>query len=193
MCGRFGIVDVQHIGERFQLYLDLDLSDVQPRYNAAPTQRLPVITEEAGQRRLEPMTWGPVPSWAKDRTRPVINARAEGIQEKPTFRAPFRRQRCLIPASFFYEWMATGSGKRPYLIRPADQALFAFAGLYDVRHDPMAGDLPSFAIITTEPNALVRRSTTIYVLRCQGGHCRVGEEQPRRNRTAGGVGDEVGR
>jgi putative SOS response-associated peptidase YedK len=155
MCGRFGITDVQHIGERFQFSLDLDLSDLRPRYNAAPTQRLPVITEQAGQRQLDVMTWGLVPSWAKDRTRPVINARAEGIQDKPTFRAPFRRQRCLIPASFFFEWETAGTAKQPYLIRPTDQALFAFAGLYDVRHDPVAGDLHSFTIITTEPNELV--------------------------------------
>lgn len=155
MCGRYGITDVQHIGERFQLYLDLDLADVPPRYNAAPTQRLPVITERDGQRRLEAMTWGLVPAWAKQGAKPVINARAEGIQDKPTFQTPFRRQRCLIPASFFYEWQAAGKAKQPYLIRPTDQALFAFAGLYDVRSDPAAGDLRSFAIITTEPNALM--------------------------------------
>lgn len=155
VCGRFGVTDVQHIGERFQLYLDLDLSGVQPRYNAAPTQQLPVVTGRDGTRRLETMTWGLVPAWAKDRTRPVINARSEGIQDKPTFRAPFKRQRCLIPASFFYEWMATGKAKRPYLIRPTDQELFAFAGLYDVHHDPVASDLHSFTIVTTEANALV--------------------------------------
>jgi putative SOS response-associated peptidase YedK len=155
MCGRFGVTDVQHIGERFRLSLDLDLSNVQPRYNAAPTQRLPVITERDGERRLEAMTWGLVPAWAKDRARPVINARAEGIQDKPTFGAPFRRQRCLVPATYFFEWQAAGKVKRPYLIRPTDQALFAFAGLYDVRHDPVVGDLHSFAIVPTEPNAPV--------------------------------------
>jgi putative SOS response-associated peptidase YedK len=154
VCGRYGVTDVQHIGERFRLYLDLDLSDVQPRYNAAPTQRLPVVTERDGARRLETMTWGLVPSWAKDRTRPMINARAEGIREKPTFRTPFKRQRCLVPASFFYEWQAAGKSKRPYLIRPTDQSLFAFAGLYDVHRDPAVGDTYRFAIVTTEPNAL---------------------------------------
>lgn len=155
MCGRFGVADVQHIGERFQLYLDLDLADLRPRYNAAPTQRLPVVIERDGARRLETMTWGLVPSWAKDRTRPMINARAEGIQDKPTFRTPFKRQRCLVPASFFYEWQAAGKSKRPYLIRPTDQELFAFAGLYDIHHDPVVGDLRSFTIVTTEANGLV--------------------------------------
>jgi putative SOS response-associated peptidase YedK len=154
MCGRFGVTDVQHIGERFRLSLDLDLSNVQPRYNAAPTQRLPVITERDGERRLEAMTWGLVPAWAKDRARPVINARAEGIQDKPTFRTPFRRRRCLIPASFFFEWQAAGTARRPYLIRPTDQALFAFAGLSDGHRDPVGGALQRFAVITTEPNAL---------------------------------------
>ncbi len=152
MCGRFGITDVQHIGERFQLYLDLNLSDIPPRYNAAPTQMLPVITEHDGQRQLQTMKWGLVPSWAKDRTRPMINARAEGIQDKPTFRTPFKRQRCLVPATHFFEWQTIGKKKQPFLIRPTDQPLFAFAGLYDVHHDPALGDLYSFSIITTEAN-----------------------------------------
>jgi len=152
MCGRFGITDVQHIGERFQLYLDLDLSDIPPRYNAAPTQMLPVITERDGQRHLQQMKWGLVPSWAKDRTRPMINARAEGIQDKPTFRTPFKRQRCLVPATHFFEWQTIGKKKQPYLIRPTDQSLFAFAGLYDVHYHPALGDLYSFSIITTEAN-----------------------------------------
>ena len=153
MCGRYGITDVQHIGERFQAYLDLDLSESTPRYNAAPTQGLPVITERDGQRHLRQMQWGLVPMWAKDRTRPMINARAEGIQEKPTFRTPFNRQRCLVPATHFFEWQKVA--KQPYLIRPTDQPLFAFAGLYDVHFDPAIGDLYSFAIVTTEANALV--------------------------------------
>ncbi|HEV7216741.1 MAG TPA: SOS response-associated peptidase, partial [Chloroflexota bacterium] len=142
------------IGERFQLYLDLDLSDIPPRYNAAPTQMLPVITERDGQRRLQAMKWGLVPSWAKDRTRPMINARAEGIQDKPTFRTPFKRQRCLVPATHFFEWQTVRKMKQPYLIRPTDQPLFAFAGLYDVHYDPVLGDLHSFSIITTEANAV---------------------------------------
>jgi putative SOS response-associated peptidase YedK len=100
------------------------------------------------------MTWGLVPSWAEDRTRPVINARAEGIQDTPTFRTPFRRRRCLVPATFFYEWATVGKAKHPYLIRPTDQALFAFAGLYGVHYDPAVGDMDRFAIVTTEPNEL---------------------------------------
>lgn len=154
MCGRYGITDVQHIGERFQFYLNLDLSDIPPRYNAAPTQILPVITERDGRRHLQTMKWGLVPSWARDRTRPMINARAEGIQDKPTFRTPFKRQRCLVPATHFFEWQTIGKMKQPYLIRPTDQPLFAFAGLYDVHHDPTFGDLYSFSIITTEANEL---------------------------------------
>ncbi len=155
LCGRYGITDVQHIGERFQLYLDLDLSNVQPRYNAAPTQFLPVIHQPDGQRHAKTMKWGPVPTWAKDRTRPMINARSEGIQDKPTFRTPFKRQRCLVPATHLFEWKAIGNSKKPYLIRPTDQSPFAFAGLYDVHHDPAVGDLYSFAIVTTEPNGLI--------------------------------------
>lgn len=157
MCGERR--HVQHIGERFQLYLDLDLSGIRPRYNAAPTQVLPVVTERDGQRHLQQMKWGLVPSWAKDRTRPMINARAEGIQEKPTFRTPFKRQRCLVPATHFFEWQTNGKVKQPSLIRPTDLPLFAFAGLYDVHHDPAIGDLYTFSIITTAAN---ERTAPIY-------------------------------
>ena len=82
----------------------------------------------------------------------MINARAEGIQDKPTFRTPFKRQRCLAPATHFFEWQTVGKQKQPYLIRPTDQPVFAFAGLYDVHHDQALGDLHSFSIITTEAN-----------------------------------------
>lgn len=155
MCGRYGIADVQHIGERFRFSLDLDLTGIAPRYQAAPTQRLPVITERDGQRQLAVMAWGFLPSWAKDRTRPLINARAESIQEKPTFRTAFRQTPCLIPATHFFEWQAIGKEKRPYLIRPTDQALFAFAGISAPHADPSGGERWRFAIITTVPNELM--------------------------------------
>jgi len=100
------------------------------------------------------MKWGLVPAWAKDRTWPMINAQAEGIQDKPTFWTPFRQQRCLIPATHFFEWKADGRGKQPYLIRTTDQPRFAFASLYDVHYDSADGDLYRFSIVTTEPNAL---------------------------------------
>jgi len=78
--------------------------------------------------------------WAKGRTRPPINARAEGIREKPTFRTAFRRTPCLIPATHCFQWRAVGKDKQPYLIRPTDQALFAFAGIYAPHADPSGGE-----------------------------------------------------
>jgi len=103
------------------------------------------------------MQWGLIPSWSKEpRVQfSTINARAETISKSPVFRGPFKSQRCLVPASGFYEWRQTGQGKQPYCIRLNDGELFAFAGLYDVWHDPAGNELYSYTIITTTPNGLV--------------------------------------
>ena len=153
MCGRYGIVDPQFIGEHFQLYLELP--DLVPRYNAAPSQRLPVIVQQDGNRRLDMMRWGLVPGWAKDTAKSLINARAEAIDTKPSFRAAFRRGRCLVPASHFFEWATTPAGKVPHCIRVTDAPLFAFAGLYDVHRDADGRAVAGFAIVTTEQNELM--------------------------------------
>ena len=154
MCGRYVLHhSAQEVQARFGLVTSL--SEVSPRYNAAPTQQLPVIVARGEARRLEWMRWGLVPSWAKEINPAVstFNARAEGISEKPMYRGPIRRQRCLVPADGFYEWRAAGKHKQPYFIHRADDALFAFAGLYDRYRQPDGTDLWSYTIITTEPNA----------------------------------------
>jgi len=84
-----------------------------PHYNAAPSQYLPVIVRQNGTRRPERMRWGLLPAWAGDRAKPLINARAESIDIRPSFRAAFRRGRCLVPASHFFEWMKTPTGTTP--------------------------------------------------------------------------------
>src|SRR5262245_41418956 len=133
MCGRYGFTTPDKLTKRY--YNDLVLppaaESLRPRYNIAPSQVVPVITAE---HKLALMQWGLVPFWAREgvRIQPQINARAEGIEEKATFRKAFRTQRCLIPASFFYEWTHTGDAKIPYLFKLKTEEIFSFAGIYDV-------------------------------------------------------------
>jgi putative SOS response-associated peptidase YedK len=100
------------------------------------------------------LRWGLVPSWSKD-GKPFINARGESVATKPTFRAPFRRQRCLILADGYYEWKAAGKVKQPYFYHLRDDQPFAFAGLWDRWHGPK-GVVETCAIITTEANELAK-------------------------------------
>lgn len=155
MCGRFTIAIAVGWQERFQL-------KEQPfplplRFNIAPTQYVPIIVSESPNRAVM-MQWGLIPSWAKDSKigAKLINARAETLHERPAFRAPLKSKRCLVPATGFYEWKKTAMARIPYYIHRKDNALFAFAGLYDVWRSPETTEnLFTFTIITTEPNALV--------------------------------------
>ena len=155
MCGRFTLtVDKVLIAQRFDL--SLEGWDWLPRYNIAPTQSCLAIIEENGQHRILPLTWGLIPHWSKNKKPdfPLINARAETIQIKPAFRELFQRKRCLIPADGFYEWDKTNTNKIPYRITLENQALFAFAGLWDT-WESKQGRVNTFTIITTTSNALV--------------------------------------
>lgn len=133
-----------------------------PRYNIAPTQ--PVLAVRAGAGGAAEATflrWGLVPSWAKDIDigAHTINARAETVAEKPAFRTAFRRRRCLIPASGFYEWLVAADGKgpkQPCWIAMADGAPFSFAGLWETWESPDGEALHSCGIVTTVANATLR-------------------------------------
>jgi putative SOS response-associated peptidase YedK len=116
---------------------------------------MPIITGQPPQ--LEPMLWGLVPGWSRDRTRryPTINARAETVAERPDFRSALRYRRCLVPASGFYEWRKARRGKQPYYIHLPGEPLFAFAGLWDHWYDPNGDELRTYTIITTTANALM--------------------------------------
>jgi putative SOS response-associated peptidase YedK len=161
MCGRY-----THLFQWRQLHRLMTLVsppwEFSPRYNVAPTQSAPVVRAEPAGRRVDPMRWGLIPSWASDVSigSRLINARAETIAEKPAFRSAFKSRRCLVPVSGFYEWKAIPGEKRkqPHYIRPsADDDLFFFAGLWE-RWSPKdgAGDpIESFTIITTQPNELM--------------------------------------
>jgi putative SOS response-associated peptidase YedK len=128
----------------------LALPDVPPSYNVAPTQPVPVVRLADGRREAAVVRWGLVPSWSRD-GRPFINAMAETAHEKPTFRAAFKRRRCLVVADGYFEWAGTGRAKQPYLFRLAGGEPFAFAGLWERWQD-----VEGCAILTTAANALSR-------------------------------------
>ena len=199
MCGRYTLtVAAGDLAERFGVTVP---ERYEPRYNAAPRQELPVIRSgvdvddehergertatdgcgrvggdggDAGDRELAFCEWGLVPSWVdepEDATH-SINARSETVREKRTFRGAFERQRCLVPADGFYEWVERGGGKQPYRVTLSEESVFAMAGLYEVWEGEVAqaslaafgadGDdddrrkrVESFTVLTTEPNDVV--------------------------------------
>jgi putative SOS response-associated peptidase YedK len=156
MCGRYSLPDPGDIPIRFKgTRVGYDL---KPRYNAAPSQDLPVIVND-GNTHVELMRWGLVPFWAKDIKigYKMINARAETLQEKPSFRKALAMQRCIVPAGGFFEWKKVDSEKVPYYIFLKNKQLFGFAGLYDVWHDKQGKELKTYTIITTQPNSLVAK------------------------------------
>ncbi|MGI4787694.1 MAG: SOS response-associated peptidase [Janthinobacterium lividum] len=157
MCGRFTLYhSTEEIAERFEAD---EVLETEARYNIAPTQDIAVVTQN-GTRHLSNYYWGLIPSWAKDPAigSRMINARAETLAEKPSFRTALTRRRCLIPADGFYEWQAAPSGtkaaKTPMYLHRKDSGLFAFAGLWDEWHTPDGSPLRSCTIITTTPNAV---------------------------------------
>jgi putative SOS response-associated peptidase YedK len=156
MCGRYAIVLTGDGSLQRRFSLEEVPEAPAPRFNVAPTQTLPVITRNSPN-RMEMMRWGLVPSWAKDMSigSRMINARAETVAEKPAFRRLLRSQRCLVPASGFYEWKREGDGKTPHFIHLPDEPLFAFAGLYDIWRDPDGQAVKTYTILTTAPNDLM--------------------------------------
>jgi len=160
MCGRFTyLLSWSEIVALYGLTAVTEMApDWKPRFNAAPTQTMPVIRlNAAGKRELAALRWGLVPSWSKDPAMgaKLINARAETVAEKPAFRSAFKLRRCLVPADGFYEWRKLpGGGKQPYRITMADGAPFAFAGLWE-RWSKGPEPLETFTIITTTANSLV--------------------------------------
>lgn len=155
MCGRFTLTAAtKKLAEAFAGYQIP--AELPPRYNIAPTQPVAVIANN-GQRRLEFFQWGLIPAWAKDPTigNRMINARAETLAEKPTFKNAYKRRRCLVLADGFFEWQKVNGGKTPMYIRLASGEPFAFAGLWESWHGPADSPLLSCTIITTTPNALL--------------------------------------
>jgi putative SOS response-associated peptidase YedK len=159
MCGRFGLSATP---EQLALLLDIapgDIPKMSPRYNIAPSTLTPIVRHNAeGGRRVHPVRWGLVPSWAKALKigHRMINARAETVAQKPAFRSAFKRRRCLVLTDGFYEWKPTPEGKQPHHFGLADDSPFALAGLWERwQPDEDADPLDTFTIVTTEANPVV--------------------------------------
>jgi putative SOS response-associated peptidase YedK len=161
MCGRYTLssTDPARIRARFGLDESAELAE-EPRYNIAPTDPVLAIRRTAdGGRQAGRLRWGLVPGrWAERRSGPpLINARAETLRTQPAFAESFRERRCLIPADGFYEWRNDERGKTPVWISRPDGDLFAFAGLWaELPQRDGSGALHSCAIVTCEPNGLIR-------------------------------------
>ena len=157
MCGRYSLfANKETLAERF----DLDLFDGfewQERYNIAPSQNLFAIVKSGTGNRAGLLKWGLVPSWAKDPKigNKMINARAETVDQKPSFKQLLKRRRCLIVADGFYEWKREGAARQPFRFQMKTKEPFAFAGLWD-RWESNDEIIHSCTIITTNPNPLVQ-------------------------------------
>ncbi len=159
MCGRFAFYSPT---EATAALFDVSVvRQVKPRYNIAPTQDIAAVRVGADDsRELTLLRWGLVPFWAKEPSigNRMINARAETVAEKPSFRAAYRHRRCLILADGFYEWRKEGDVKAPYYISLASGEPFAFAGLWEDWHARDTGEvLQTTAIITTAANAFMNQ------------------------------------
>jgi putative SOS response-associated peptidase YedK len=176
MCGRYATARArQELIEEFQVQLDATEDAIRPDYNVAPTKTVPAVLTRPPQdgpgtaesaapegerepvRQLRALRWGLVPSWAKDVKigNRLINARAETVHEKPSFRRAFAKRRCLLPADGFYEWYTTERegqkpAKQPFFIRPKDGAVMAMAGLYELWRSPEDEWLWTCTVLTTE-------------------------------------------
>lgn len=162
MCGRFtNKITWQELVELYDIHNIAFRPNLPPRYNIAPTQTVPIVRASGEGPELALMRWGLLPSWAKDIKLgyKLINARAETVTEKPSFRDAFRRRRCLVPADGFYEWRKEGDVRQPYRIVVGDGEPFAMAGLWEswtAREDgggvAKGETVLSFTVITTEAN-----------------------------------------
>ncbi|GAB4455153.1 MAG: SOS response-associated peptidase [Armatimonadaceae bacterium] len=160
MCGRF---TQHHTTEEVQsrFVVSATLFDPVPRYNAAPTQPIAVVVQEASTREriLDGFQWGLIPFWAKDPAigNKLINARSETVAEKPAYKGLLKRRRCIIPADGFYEWERREGGKvrQPFHFRRRDGNLFGFAGLWDQWDSPDGSSLLTCTILTTNANDTV--------------------------------------
>ena len=170
MCGRFARFSPAHI---FRMLFELEeFLDLEPQYNIAPGQEIHAVrgivirdnqqrnatTTTSFSKEVAPFQWGLIPFWSKDPKIGVkmINARSETITEKPAYREPLKKHRCLIPIDGFYEWQKRKDGKQPYFIRMNDKKPFALGGIWDKWTSPQGKIVESCSILTTTPNDIVK-------------------------------------
>jgi putative SOS response-associated peptidase YedK len=166
LCGRFTVKATwAELVALYRLTMDAPPHNLRPRYNVCPTDPVDVVTAEKGRRELVTMRWGLVPWWwskpLNELRMATFNARAETVETKPVFRDAFKRSRCLIPISGYYEWQNAPSGKQPWYFTSRDGSpLLTAAGLWDEWKDRATGErLKSCTMIITEPNDFARKST----------------------------------
>lgn len=160
MCGRFALITTgSELAEQFDVPL-VQSPALTARYNVAPTQPVTAVrlNRESGVRELTFLNWGLIPFWAKDPSigSRMINARAETVTEKPSYRNAFKYRRCLIPADGFYEWQKQNGRKQPMFVHAADGHALAFAGLWETWQSPEGSVIESCTILTTTPNELMQ-------------------------------------
>jgi putative SOS response-associated peptidase YedK len=157
VCGRYRLSRRKQVIEEYFWSAPWD-DDWNPRFNVAPTQRVPVIRQHPKEpvRQISLMKWGLIPHWAKDPSiaTNTINAKSETAADKPAFRDPIKFRRCLIPADGFYEWKRTGGAKQPFCFEVNDGELYAFAGIWDGWKNAEGQWIKTCSILTTTPNAV---------------------------------------
>jgi putative SOS response-associated peptidase YedK len=161
MCGRFTLTrkDFRALAAELDAVFDDDIAAMyKARYNIAPTDQHWIVREKREQRDLLPARFGLANSWAKDAKGAArqINARSETVHTARAFRDAFERRRCVIPADGFFEWTGTKEARRPVWFHPPDDSLILFAGIYESWKSPEGDWMRTFAILTTEPNDVVR-------------------------------------
>ena len=147
MCGRYALTNTGDLVDRYAIKLEQQIRD---NFNVAPTQDMPVVTAEG----FEVMKWGLIPSWSKEfkASFTTFNARSETVDEKPMFRSAFKKHRCIVPATGYYEWLKTDANKIPYFIQREDRKFMSFAGIYEIWFDAENNPFKSYSIITTGSN-----------------------------------------
>jgi putative SOS response-associated peptidase YedK len=163
MCGRYRLSKTEkYLLEKFGAQLGEDF-EYKPRYNVSPTQQVAVIRQDKSEpkRVMTLMRWGLVPPTAKDLSSgsKMINARSETCAEKPSFKGPLQKRRCLIPADGFYEWKKASNGKsanQPYLFTMHDDSAFAFAGIWETWKSPEGKTIETCSILTTTANEVTK-------------------------------------
>lgn len=159
MCGRYTLRDPKAIAEAISQAIliagGLKPEQIPQRFNAAPSQALPVVIVAGDQPRVIQMRWGILPFYARQEQRPtrLINARSETAIEKPAFKQSLQQRRCLVPADGFFEWRRTGTAKQPYFFRRKNDQPFFLAGIFEDENPPHD---PGYCLLTTTPNELVQ-------------------------------------
>lgn len=159
MCGRFTLTaNIEQLMSRFDIESFLFEDEYAPNYNIAPSQSVVAVIHDGKINKMGFLKWGLIPPWAKEEKigNKMINARAETIAEKPSYRNAFRRKRCLIPADSFYEWKRNEDGtKTPMRITLQSGELFSMAGLWEQWNSPEGASIFTCTVITTAANSLM--------------------------------------